>query len=122
MPYVGSTAASSLANPPVAMLNGPLSPFGNATNNILGSSAQTTAAFNGGVQMWRYTSSDASTLLQGAGYFTDGLDLGMRIGDLLVHVRQSSLGTSPSLNIGVVVTTNSTAGFNIATGAAIASS
>lgn len=121
MAYSGSTAASSVANPPICILPG-LSPTLNASGNVVGSSLQTTAPFAGGNSIWRYTSSDASTLLQGPGYFTDGLALGMKIGDLMINVRQSSLGTSPSLNIGVLVTTDSTAGFNIATGAAIASS
>jgi hypothetical protein len=46
----------------------------------------------------------------------------MHIGDVIIIVAQTSLGTSPTMNMGVLVTTNSTAGFNVATGAAIASS
>jgi hypothetical protein len=121
MPYQGSTAASSVANPPVLIASG-MTPYNSAAANVLGSSLQTTQPFNGGTQLWRYTSSDASTLAQAAGYFTDGLGLGMHIGDIIFIVAQTSLGTSPSMNVGVLVTTNSTAGFNVATGAAIASS
>ena len=122
MAYSGSTAASSVANPPICLTAAGITPYYNAAANVLGSSLQTTQPFNGGVNIWRYTSSDASTLLQGAGYFTDGLALGMRIGDVMINVAQTSLGTSPTMNIGVLVTTNSTAGFNINTGGAIASS
>jgi hypothetical protein len=121
MAYSGSTAATTLQNAPVALLHSAM-PFYGAANYVLGSSLDTTKQFHGGLNIWRYTSSDASTLLQGVGYFTDGLALGMRYGDIMLHVAQTSQGTSPTINIGVLVTTNSTAGFNIATGAAIASS
>lgn len=122
MAYSGSTAASSVANPPICILPMGITPTNNASGNVLGSSLQTTTAFSGGVQLWRYTSSDASTLAQGAGYFTDGLSLGMRNGDIIFIVAQTSLGTSPTMSIGVLMTTNSTAGFNVASAGAIASS
>ena len=122
MAYTGSTAASSIANPPICLTGNGLTPYYNAAANVLGSSLQTTQPFNGGTNLWRYTSSDASTLAQGAGYFTDGLSLGMRIGDLIAIVAQTSLGTSPTMSWGVLVTTNSTAGFNVASAGAIASS
>jgi len=122
MAYSGSTAATTAQNVPVGLLPNATPTYG-AAGQILGSSLQTTAAFaGGGFQIWKYNSSDASTLLQGAGYFTDGLALGMRIGDILIHARQSSLGTSPTMVMGVLVTTDSTAGFNIASAGAIASS
>ena len=122
MAYSGSTAGTTSQNPPVALLPNVTPTYG-AANQVLGSSLNTTSAYyGGGFQIWKYNSSDASTLLQGAGYFTDGLALGMRYGDILIHACQTSLGTSPTLNIGVLVTTNSTAGFNINTGGAIASS
>lgn len=123
MAYVGSTAASSVANPPVLLLgNGP-TPTLNASGNVLGSSLQTTTAFgSAGNNIWKYNSSDGSTLLLGAGYFTDGLALGMHNGDIMLAVSQSSLGTSPTFLIGVLMTTNSTAGFNVSIGAAAQSS
>lgn len=122
MAYSGSTAATTAQNVPVGLLPNATPTYG-AAGQILGSSLHTTAAFaGGGFQIWKYNSSDASTLLQGAGYFTDGLALGMRIGDILIHARQSSLGTSPTMVMGVLVTTDSTAGFNIASAGAIASS
>lgn len=121
MAYSGSTAASSVANPPLLLVRG-VGQINNAAGNVLGSSLQTTTAFAGGSGLWYYASSDGSTLLQAAGYFTDGLALGMRIGDVLMAVAQSSLGTSPTMSMGVLVTTNSTNGFNVNTGGAIASS
>lgn len=122
MAYSGSTAASSVANPPILLVSAGLSPTLNASGNVVGSSAQTTATFAGGNALWRYTSSDATTLTKGAGYFTDGLALGMKNGDAIIIVEQSSLGTSPVVSMGVLVTTNSTAGFNCASGGVITSS
>lgn len=121
MAYSGSTAASSVSNPPILLARG-VGSINNAAGNVLGSSLQTTTPFNGGSGLWYYASSDGSTVLQAAGYFSDGLALGMRIGDVIMAVAQSSLGTSPTLSLGVLVTTNSTAGFNVNTGGAIASS
>lgn len=121
MAYSGSTAASSVANPPICILPG-LSPTLNASGNVVGSSLQTTATFAGGNSLWRYTSSDATTLTKGVGYFTDGLALGMKNGDAIIIVEQSSLGTSPVVSMGVLITTNSTAGFNCASGGVITSS
>jgi hypothetical protein len=124
MSYSGTTAASSVANPPLNLLR-PMAQITNASGNVLGSSLQnatTSYYLQGGCGLWYYCSSDASTLLQAAGYFTDGQQLGMRMGDILINVVQTSLGTSPTFNIGVLMTTNSTAGWNIPIGAALASS
>ena len=121
MAYQGSTLGASAANPPILLARG-LGSINNTGGNVLGSSLQTTQPYNGGSGIWYYASSDGSTVLQGAGYFTDGLYLGMRIGDVLISVSQSSLGTSPTCQFGVLVTTNSNAGFNVAIGAAIQSS
>jgi cytolysin (calcineurin-like family phosphatase) len=123
MAYQGSTAASSIANPPILVNGMGPTPNYSVAGNVLGSSLQTTTAFGAaGNNIWRYTSSDGSTLLQGAGYFTDGLALGMHNGDILISVSQTSLGTSPTCQVGVLMTTNSTAGFNVSIGAAIQSS
>jgi hypothetical protein len=37
-----------------------------------------------GLRMWQYTSDDAVTAVRVSGYFTDGWNLGMRAGDLVV--------------------------------------
>ena len=77
----------------------------------------------GGMGLWLYQSTEASTVSQNVGYFTNGKDLGMRTGDVMITQYFSSLGATPSgMQIGIVGTTNSTAGFNVITGANIASS
>lgn len=121
MAYSGSTQLSSVQNPPRQISLG-LAPNFNTAGNIVGSSLQTTSAFSGGTNLWYYCSSDGSTLPMGVGYFTDGLALGMRNGDAIIIVGQTSLGTSPTIALGCLMTTNSTNGFNVSVGAMIQSS
>lgn len=122
--YAGTTEASSLANPPINLVRG-IGAIMNQSGNRLGSAANavtsvaSTNAFSGGTGLWYYCSSDGATIACSAGYFTDGLALGMRVGDILFNVVQSSYGTSPALAIQVLGTTNSTAGFNAVAGAVI---
>jgi hypothetical protein len=37
-----------------------------------------------GLRMWQYTSDDAVTAVRVSGYFTNGYDLGMRKGDIVL--------------------------------------
>lgn len=37
-----------------------------------------------GLRMWQYTSTDAVATVRVSGYFTNGWDLGMRAGDIVV--------------------------------------
>ena len=73
-----------------------------------------------GGRVWYYTSADATATVDGSGYFTDGYELGMRDGDLLIHydsnlkvaymnVVEILTGTTIDLADGTVVgsTTNS---------------
>lgn len=121
MAYSGSTQLSSVANPPRQIATGG-APIANAVGNILSASGNTTGTFVGGCSLWYYCSSDSATIASSPGYFTDGKQLGMRMGDVMLVVNQSSLGTSPALSMGVVGTSNSTAGFNLVIGGVIQSS
>lgn len=124
MAYSGSTASSSLANPPVLLVRG-MGQLTNQSANLLGiagTSIASTLPFVGGTGLWYYCSSDSATIASSPGYFTDGLSLGMRIGDVMMVVNQSSYGTSPSFSMGVIGTSNSTAGFNLVIGGVIQSS
>lgn len=42
------------------------------------------APLTGAGQIWQYSSTDATGTVDGVGYFTNGLDLGMRVGDLVI--------------------------------------
>lgn len=123
MAYYGTTAASTDRNPPICLTGGLGQPSRNTYNSVLSpSTAQSTAQYVGGGNLWYYRSSDSSTIASSPGYFTDGLQLGMKTGDVMMYVHQSSYGTSPDLAMGVLVTSASTAGFNMAIGGVIQSS
>lgn len=112
MAYSGSTAASSAANPP--MMIGP--------SAIGGRFAANSTSVYAGARLWFYNSSDGSTVLQGAGYFTDGKKLGMRVGDVLLAVCAATQSSTDHILVaGILVTTDSTAGWNLSTGGTMTS-
>lgn len=119
--YSGTTAATTDRNPPTQIVA--MQPSINTYGSVVSpATAQSTAPYVGGSGLWRYASSDSATIASSPGYFTDGLKLGMKTGDVMIYVHQSSYGTSPDVSLGVLVTTNSTAGFNMAIGGVIQSS
>lgn len=110
MSYSGSTAASP--NPPrllVPAMSGPLP-------------ISSTSIARRGSQLWIYNTSDGTTLLQNAAYFTDGKQLGMQLGDMLMGLSWSTESSTGHISfMGPLVTTNSTAGWNLSTGGTITS-
>lgn len=50
-----------------------------------------------GLRMWQYTSEDAVTDVRVSGYFTDGWELGMRAGDLVVVLDNNASPITGSL-------------------------
>jgi hypothetical protein len=89
------------------------------TSNLTAWSSGVTRA--AGLQTYRYISTNLTTDLTSAGFFTDGKQLGMQVGDVLEAVSYTSAGSSFVLVRGILVTTNSTAGFNLSTGGTITS-
>lgn len=63
--------AYNVANPPVAISMGPLAGF------------NTTEGPNVGGKIWLYKSADPIGTVDAAGYFTNGLGLGMQVGDIV---------------------------------------
>ncbi len=63
-------------------------------------------------QIWSYTDGDADSVVNGANYFTNGVELGMQVGDFLysfdtagtgaVHCVQSISGTALTLGFAKV--------------------
>ena len=112
MAYSGSTAASSLANPPSVVVTG----------HIGGRFAANSTAVASGRRIWLYNSSDATSLWSTPGYFTDGKTLGMNPGDLLLGVSWTTQGTTGYISVfGVLGSTNSSAGFNVSTDGTVTS-
>ena len=126
MAYYGSTQASSIANPPRQLV----APF--ASNQALAGSTQylstqgSTAANNanapggGGGGLWFYASTNLTTDLVAANFFSDGFYIGMRAGDIVQGAQFSSLGSSVTTFIGAIVSV-STAGASLSTGSLITS-
>ncbi len=88
MAYSGSTAASSVANPPIQLVKG----VANTTNT-----GSTTLAGNG---VWFYSSTNGSTECHATSFFTDAYYLGMKAGDVIIGV--SNTGSSVHTWVGVV--------------------
>ena len=109
MAYLGSTAASTVANPPVRISAGSL------TQRSVNESTSVTE----GHSLWMYNSTHALTDLQGANFFTDAKRLGMANGDVLMAVcivgADGESSTSHIMATGVI-TGVSTSGANLSTG------
>lgn len=118
MAYQGTTAASSVSNPPLQVTQ-PLSGGGFSTvqssginlgSTQIGSSLATLPGRALGLNLWMYASTDpSSTVLASSTYFTDGIQLGMKPGDAIIVISASSLGSSATISLGVV-TMQSSAG------------
>lgn len=126
MAYFGTTAASSVSNPPRQLV----APF--ATNASLPGSTQflstqgSTAANNsnapggGGGGLWAYVSTNLTTDLTVANFFSDGFYLGMNAGDQIQGAQFTSLGSSVTTFYGTIVSV-STAGASLSTGSLLTS-
>ena len=93
MAYYGTTASSSLSNPPINLM----SVLGGINNA------------SGGRSFWLYTSADTTGTVAAANYFTDAKVLGMSEGDPIVVVVKTSAGTTdakPYLGCVVSVSTS----------------
>ena len=100
MAYQGSTKASSIANPPIQIVRG----TGGGTNT-----GSTTTPI--GTGLWFYGTTDTSTGPFTSGYFSDGYELGMKQGDvMIVSALNSTVSSSQPLYLGIVSSVSSTGG------------
>ena len=109
MAYSGTTAASSVSNPPILLARG------------MGGSANTTAfgaSPNAGTGLWLYTSShsatEASSGTNSGVFFTDAYAIGMRSGDVLMMA--GTTGSSFGFAIGTLYVTSGTTYAFLSTG------
>ena len=126
MAYFGTTAASSVANPP-RMLTNPLaiSPALTGSTNFLTTQGSTYANNShapggAGGNLWFYASTNHTTDLVATHFFTDGFYIGMRAGDIVQGVQFSSHGSSVTTFMGAIVSV-STSGASLSTGSLITS-
>lgn len=116
MAYSGSTASSSIANPPRRLLDGIMS--------NPGSTGLSTAPENPGGQgggLWFYSSTNLTTDLVAAGFFSDGKALGMRPGDVVFGNQFSSAGSSVTSFQGTIVSISTAGAASLSTGSLITS-
>lgn len=122
MSYFGTTQASSLANPPRNLIVDMSSPPVGAA--VAGSSVLSTANPAGpgtqGGGLWYYNSTNLTTDITQPGFFSDGLQLGMRPGDLVFGVQFSSAGSTVTTFQGAVASVTST-GASLSTGSLMTS-
>jgi hypothetical protein len=97
MAYSGSTAASSVANPP-ALVSGQLTRSSSLGPNLHGGS------------VWSYQSADGSTVTSASNYFTDAWYLGIRPGDHIMGSYSSSVGSTDRYSYRLIVTSVTTNG------------
>ena len=119
MAYLGSTQASSLANPPVMLAGimgaGPDSHIAGSSilafNNYNQSSTNTyREGMSAGGRMWQYFTTDVSTAVLNAGYFSDAGAMGMRPFDIIAIVASGTTNSTASVLRWTYVTSISTAG------------
>lgn len=80
-----------------------------------------TGLLNGLGKVWVYRSTDVSTVVDAAGYFTNGYDLGMRAGDVIyvcdtdasplaiqIHIVNAATAASVDLSDGIAITATDT--------------
>lgn len=103
MAYNGSTAGSTLANPPILV-------FSAVGGRVLNNGSTLNGTGGGmGAQLWIYTSTDSSTAPVAANYFTDAKALGMRGGDIVLQVGATGSTVGVSVNVLGAVTTSGAA-------------
>lgn len=113
MSYSGSTATNP--NPP-RLLVGQVASIPETT----GLSTTTATQHQQGGQLWFYSSTNLSTDVLASNFFTDGKNLGMRPGDVVIGNQFSSAGSSVQTFI-CTVTGVSTSGATLSTGASLTS-
>ncbi len=111
MSYSGSTAASSVANPPSRVATGLLS-----QRNI----RESTSVAEGG-SLWTYVSSNLTTDLTSSGFFSDAGNLGMRNGDILIAGQYSTESSTDHIVAIGMIAFDSTSAASLSTGGTVTS-
>lgn len=117
MSYYGTTQSSSLVNPPRCIAGNALAGVAGATTGL--STAPDAPNTQGG-SLWFYASTNLTTDVVASNFFSDGLKLGMRPGDVVLGVQFSSAGSSVQFFIGSI-TGVSSSGASLSTGSVMTS-
>ena len=123
MSYFGATQASTVANPPRQLIAGLASPQVNqsaATLTTQGSTGNLANPSGQGGGLWYYASTNLTTDIVAANFFSDGFYLGMRPGDVVMGAQFSSAGSTVTTFMGAI-TSVSTSGASLSTGSVMTS-
>lgn len=121
MAYLGTTAATSLQNPPRALVSAfSAQPASTTLSTGVPSDGARSAYATQGGGLWLYSSSHGSTEVMASNFFTDAKTLGMKPGDLLLGLQWTTAGSSLVTYIGAIASVSS-AGANLSTGGTITS-
>jgi hypothetical protein len=116
MAYSGSTASSTLANPPRLLVQG--------LSRAVGTTGLTTAPSapnSQGGSLWYYCSTNLTTDVLASGFFSDGKALGMAPGDAVISVQFSSAGSSVQSMLGVITAITTAGAASMSTGGTMTS-
>ena len=116
MAYSGSTASSSVANPPRQLVQ---SIGANHGTNGLTTTPSAPGAQGGG--LWFYASTNLTTDIVASGFFSDGKRLGMRPGDVVMGVQFTSAGSSVISFMGAVTGITTAGAASLSTGSLVTS-
>lgn len=78
------------------------------------------APIAGGPQVWTHRSTDAASVVDAAGYITDGGDRGMLVGDLVYH-QDTDNANLTSCHVVVTVSTTSPGAVDLSDGTTVGS-
>jgi tetrahydromethanopterin S-methyltransferase subunit D len=114
MAYLGTTAATTLQNPPILLARG----MGSGFQTTGGTSAGVAAGTGVGHGLWMYASTNSSTEVLAANFFSDGFYLGMKAGDIVMCA--GATGSSALLCIHTVASA-STSGVSLSSAGGVTS-
>lgn len=98
-------------------------PFQVLGSRFGGLAANSTSVYSRVPNLWMFLTTDGTTAVNNAGYFTDGKQLGMKRGDVLLSVHASTeSSTGHMLSFGILYSSNSSAGWNCSTDSRLTSS
>ena len=126
MAYFGTTQLSSVSNPPRQLVMAFASvPAGGVGSSVLTTQGSTVAGAtpSGSVQgsgVWSYCSTNLTTDLTVANFFSDAYYIGMRAGDIVIGTQFTSAGSSVITFQGAI-TSVSTAGAALSSGSVMTS-
>ena len=121
MAYLGSTQATSLANPPrclVPCFTGV--PMTTQLSTAVPADGAGSAYQKQGGALWLYESSHGSTATMDTNFFSDAQAIGIRPGDVMIGVQWTTLGSSLVVWLGAFRSVT-TAGAALTTGGTVTS-